>query len=169
MARPTSKDELLSLSNENFSKLINLIETLPEEKQEMNFLFEGRDRNIRDVLAHLHEWHLMMLKWYETGMNGEKPITPAKGYTWKTLPALNLVIWEKYQDLNLETVQKKLIESHKQIENLINKHSNEELFVKGYYPWTKTTSLGSYFISSTSSHYDWAIKKVRKHVKLSKT
>ena len=119
MARPTSKDELLSLSNENFSKLINLIETLPEEKQEMNFLFEGRDRNIRDVLAHLHEWHLMMLKWYETGMNGEKPITPAKGYTWKTLPALNLVIWEKYQDLNLETVQKKLIESHKQIENLI--------------------------------------------------
>ena len=37
MARPTSKDELLSLSNENFSKLINLIETLPEEKQEMNF------------------------------------------------------------------------------------------------------------------------------------
>lgn len=42
---------------------------------------------------------------------------------------------------------------------LIAGHSEEELFTKKYYKWTNTTSLGAIFISSTSSHYDWAIKK----------
>ena len=27
------------------------------------------------------------------------------------------------------------------------------------FDWTGNTTLGSYFISSTASHYDWAIKK----------
>ena len=36
--------------------------------------------------------------------------------------------------------------------------SNDELFTKGVYKWTGGTSLGSYFVSSTSSHYDWALK-----------
>ena len=165
MPRPISKDELLIQSKKNFSNLFDLIKKLPKEKQEMNFLFEDRDKNIRDVLGHLHEWHLMMLEWYKTGMNNEKQYIPAKGFTWKTTPALNILIWKKYQNIDLETVEKKLIESHKHLNALINSHSNEELFTKSYYPWTKTTSLGSYFISSTSSHYDWAVKKIKKHVK----
>ena len=44
---------------------------------------------------------------------------------------------------------------------LIGKFTNEELFIKAYFPWTGTTSLGSYFVSATSSHYEWAIKKLR--------
>jgi hypothetical protein len=165
MPRPATKDELLTLSDKNYHKLTELVESIPKEKQEMAFPFEDRDKNIRDVLAHLHEWHLMMIKWYTAGMSGEKPVIPAEGYTWKTIPDLNAVIWKKYQDVSLETIIKKLDESHKEVEALIKKHSNDELFTKGLYPWTKTTSLGSYFISSTSSHYDWAIKKIRKFTK----
>lgn len=165
MARPTTKDELLALSDKNYNKLNDLIESVPKEKQEINFPFEDRDKNIRDVLAHLHEWHLMMEKWYTTGMKGETPVIPAKGYTWKTLPDLNAVIWEKYQNVSLADIKKDLDESHKKITALIKSHSNEELFTKSLYPWTKTTSLGSYFISNTSSHYDWAFKKIRKFTK----
>lgn len=36
----------------------------------------------------------------------------------------------------------------------------------GNYAWTKTTTLGAYFVSSTSSHYDWAMKKLRRHTHL---
>ena len=43
--------------------------------------------------------------------------------------------------------------------------SNDELFTKGIYKWTRGTSLGSYFVSSTSSHYDWALKKLKAHQK----
>ena len=35
---------------------------------------------------------------------------------------------------------------------------NDELFTKGVYRWTGGTSLGSYFVSAISGHYDWALK-----------
>jgi len=41
----------------------------------------------------------------------------------------------------------------------------EELFERGIYKWTKTSTLGAYFIGATSSHYDWAMKKLKRHIK----
>lgn len=43
--------------------------------------------------------------------------------------------------------------------------SNEELFSKGTYDWVGGSTLGSYFVSVTSSHYDWAMKKIKAHQK----
>lgn len=161
MSRPTSKESLLELSTENYQKLLILINSFSEQEKIATFPFEDRDRNIRDVVGHLHEWHLMMQTWYELGMQGQKPITPKEGYTWKTLPALNQVIWEKYQTIPLADTIKKLAASHNTIQEMIHRHTDEQLFTKKFYLWTGTTSLGSYFISSTSSHYDWAIKKLK--------
>jgi hypothetical protein len=41
-------------------------------------------------------------------------------------------------------------------------HSDEELFEKKRYQWTGTTSLGSYLVSATSSHYEWALKLIKR-------
>ncbi|EGP9994849.1 ClbS/DfsB family four-helix bundle protein, partial [Listeria monocytogenes] len=103
--------------------------------------------------------------WYEVGMGGKKPFMPAEGFTWKTTPELNLVIWQKYQETDLAQARELLDETHNKEMVLIAGHSEEELFTKKYYKWTNTTSLGAIFISSTSSHYDWAIKKIRKFKK----
>ncbi|EAE8347017.1 ClbS/DfsB family four-helix bundle protein [Listeria monocytogenes] len=165
MVRPKNKEELLQQSATSYQKLMDLIDSIPKEKQQLAFPFEDRDKNIRDVLVHLHEWHKMALKWYEVGMREEKPFMPAEGYTWKTTPALNLVIWQKYQTTGLEEAKKLLADTHHEEMRIIAVHSNEELFTKKYYKWTNTTSLGAIFISSTSSHYDWAIKKIRKFKK----
>ena len=48
---------------------------------------------------------------------------------------------------------------------LAEKFTSEELFSKGVYKWTGGSTLGSYFVSATSSHYDWAIKKLKAHQK----
>jgi Uncharacterized conserved protein len=165
MARPTNKEELIALSNDNYNKLKQLVDGFSPEAQAGIFPFEDRDRNIRDVLVHLHEWHLMMEKWYNVGMSGEKPTIPAAGYTWQTIPQLNRVIWEKWQPTDLETSKQLLEESHKRIMQLIESHTNDELFTKKVYKWTNTTSLGAYFIGATSSHYDWAMKKIKKYKK----
>ncbi|MBL0303747.1 MAG: ClbS/DfsB family four-helix bundle protein [Cytophagaceae bacterium] len=160
MARPTSKIELLNQSEGNFKKLMALVESTKNPDQEF---FPGTmNRNIRDVLAHLHHWHLMMIDWYTVGMSGQTPEIPAKGYTWKTTPRLNRKIWEDYQGTVLEEVKEKLFTSHVNITTLIEKHSNDELFEKKRYRWTGTTSLGAYFIGATSSHYDWALKLIKK-------
>lgn len=54
MARPTTKQQLAEQSEENFSKLFALIDSLTADEQEKLFDFEDRDKNIRDVLVHLH-------------------------------------------------------------------------------------------------------------------
>lgn len=165
MARPKTKAELIHLSQENYLKLFQLIDSLSLQQQEQSFPFEDRDRNIRDVLIHLHEWHNMMDCWYTDGMSGKKPLIPAPGYTFKTTPALNLAIWEAYQATSLSEAKELLNRSHQHMLALIHRYTNEELFTKKYYKWTGTTSLGSYFVSATSSHYDWAIKKIKKFKK----
>ena len=165
MPRPKTKEELLRQGSENFEKILSFLETLSEEELHGTFPFDSRDRNIRDILAHLHHWHLMMMDWHKVGMTGEKPNMPAKGYTWKTTADLNQVIWGKYQETNYEEVVKLLNESFSQLQAIIKSHSDEELFEKKRYKWTGTTSMGSYLVSASSSHYDWAMKLFRKYKK----
>lgn len=165
MPRPKTKSELLTASSDNFVKLMNFISELPDSVQIQEFNSNTLNRNIRDVLMHLYEWHNMLLKWYKVGMAGEKPDIPAKGYTWKTLPDLNKKILEKYKSTTLKEAKKKFSSSHAKLMKLIDSHSDEELFTKKLYKWTNTTSLAAYLISSTSSHYDWAYKLIKKGVK----
>lgn len=165
MARPKSKSDLLELSNKNFQKLFDFIEEKSKEEQLKEFPKGTMNRNIRDVLAHLHHWHLMMLEWHKVGMSGEKPEMPAKGYTWKTTPELNKWIWEKYQNIELKKAKFLLKKSFKNVQKIIEKHSGEELFEKKKYKWTGSTSVGAYLISATSSHYDWAFKLIKKATK----
>ena len=166
MARPTSKKDLLELGEENFEKLFALIDSFSKEEQRAEYIFDNnRDKNIRDILVHLHHWHLMVMEWYKVGMSGEKPDIPAKGYNWRTLPALNKEIWEKYQDKTFDEAVELLKSSHKDIRKIIEHHTNDELFERKRYKWTGNNAMGAYFVSATSSHYDWAMKHLKKYKK----
>ena len=54
MPRPKTKDELIESSHENFRKLDDFINTFSEQEQHREFPKGTLNRNIRDVLAHLH-------------------------------------------------------------------------------------------------------------------
>ena len=82
---------------------------------------------------------------------------PAPGYTWKTTPELNRTIRDQYVKISLDEAQNKWQATHQDMQTIIDRHSDEELFEKKRYPWTGTTSLGAYLISATASHYDWAL------------
>ncbi|WP_243240528.1 ClbS/DfsB family four-helix bundle protein, partial [Roseburia yibonii] len=41
--------------------------------------------------------------------------------------------------------------------------NQQTLFTNTFYPWVGGSCIGSYFISNTSSHYDWAMKKMKAH------
>jgi hypothetical protein len=171
MSRPTNKKELLEQSEFNFNKLVEFIDSLPDEIKNgtyKNDELNDRDKTISDVLCHLHEWHLMMENWYKVGMSDKKPAIPAEGYTFQTLPALNHKIWEKHKGTELKKAITMLKKSHKDVMTLIEKHNDDELFTKKKYEWTGTTSLGSYLISATSSHYDWGLKTIKPLKKLVK-
>lgn len=165
MSRPKNKEDLLRLSCQKLDDLNALINSLSEEDWDKAFPEGTMNRNIRDVLGHLHQWHVMLLEWYEIGMQNKKPDMPAKGYTWKDTPALNRKIWEGNLNTSLTEIRKKFEKSHFDVHAIIERHSNDELFDKMKYKWTGSTSLGSYLVSATSSHYDWAIKLIKKTLK----
>ena len=165
MPRPPNKAELIAASADRYAVLNATIEEFTPAQRHEEFPFEHRDKNVRDVLAHLHEWHLMMMRWYETGMAGGNPDMPAKGYTWKTTPGLNETIHAKYQRISLKRIRTKLASSHDALLDVVNTHTDDELFTKRRYPWTGSTSLGSYLTSAMPSHYDWAIKLLRRFLR----
>ena len=109
--------------------------TEDEKKKEAHW---KRDKNLRDVLIHLYEWHQLLLNWVDANEKGkDKPFIP-EPYNWKT-----------YGDMKLAET-----------------FTDEELFTKGVYPWVGGSTLGSYFVSVTASHYDWAMKKLKAHRKI---
>ena len=165
MPRPTNKDELINTTSGNYSKLLTFIHKLSQEEINQIFPTQMLNRNVRDVLAHLHHWHLLFFKWYEIGMKGDKPAIPEEGYSWKTTPELNLKIRDLYSGIPLEQIFPMLENSHKKLMEIIESHSEEELFEKKRYKWTGTTSLAAYAIGAGSSHYDWALKVVKKGLK----
>jgi hypothetical protein len=165
MAKPSTKEELLVLCEANFTKLLHLPEGYSSEQLHKEFPEGSLNRNVRDVLAHLHEWHVMFLDWYAVGMTGEKPDMPAKGYTWKMMPDLNRKINADYQQHTLAEAKELLLEYYPNIPAVIEKHADEELFTRKKYKWTGDTSLGVYLISNTSSYCDWAIKFIKKGMK----
>jgi len=165
MAVPKTKNELLAQSNTNYQKLNELINSIPHKEQLAVFPRGTMNRNIRDVLAHLYQWHLMFMDWYRVGMQGEKPEIPAKGYSWRDTKELNKKIWIDYQNHDLKDIRASLNTSHKEVRAIIQKHTNEELFEKKRYPWTGTSSLATYLRSNTSSHYNWAYNLIKKAIK----
>ena len=176
MARATTKTDLIIAANGQFGKLFTMIDSMTEEEQNATFAFGDdflqkqkemhwtRDKNLRDVLVHLYEWHQLLLNWISANRNGEqKPFLP-EPYNWKTYPAMNVELWKKHQDTALTDAKKMLKESHSTVMNLIESFSNDKLFAK-MFSWTGGSTLGAYCVSATASHYDWAMKKIKAHIK----
>jgi hypothetical protein len=80
---------------------------------------------------------------------------------------MNVEFWKKHQHTPLIEAKKMLKESHNNVMALIETFSNEELFAKKSLAWTGTSTLGAYCVSATASHYEWAIKKMKMHIKTS--
>lgn len=165
MSRPTTKEDLIIAANEGYEKLWKLIDSMPEEIQQATFTFEDRDKNIKDVLVHLYEWQQLLLRWITNNLNKETTPFLQEPYNWRTYPQMNIGFWEKHQSTTYEDAKKMLEKSHKDVVALFKTFTNEQLFAKKQYSWTGTSSIGSYCISATSSHYDWAMKKIKKHNK----
>ena len=166
MPRATTKAELTGSANAQYEKLLKLIDSMSDNEQAAAFLFEDRDKNLRDVLIHLYEWHKLLIEWLDSNLNGgDKPFLP-EPYNRKTYPQMNVGFWEKHQATPYADSSEMLRGSHKKVMALIGTLSDEELFVKKHFSWTGTTNVGSYCISATSSHYDWAMKKIKNQIKL---
>ncbi|GMC08493.1 hypothetical protein K5E_06320 [Enterococcus thailandicus] len=180
MARPKTKTDLMFLAEEKFVALMELVNTLTDEEQKAPFTFDEafltkkkekhwrRDKNIRDVFIHLYEWHQLLLTWVKENQAGQEISFLPSPYNWRTYGEMNEAFVEKHQTTSLEQAKKLLEQSHHEVMTVINSFTNEELFEKNQLSWTGHSTLGSYCVSSTSSHYEWVIKKIKQQIKSKK-
>lgn len=175
MSRPRIKEDLVTAAATNYEKLLTLIENRTEKEKSICYDFSAdekkkeahwkRDKNLRDVLMHLYEWHSLLLEWIKNRENGSSRPFLMEGYNWKTYGAMNIVFYNRCQNITEEEALQKFKESHRKVMEALDTFSQKELFTNTYYPWVGGSCIGSYFISTTSSHYDWAIKKIKAHQK----
>ena len=163
MTRPTDRAGLLEAVATEFEKLHLAIGQIPEEDLDKPGACE--QWSVKDIVAHLDAWHEMFLCWEAEGSTGVKPDMPAPGYGWSDTPALNQAIFERGADDPWPAVIARVNQSHDQVTTVISSYTDDELFTKKRYPWTGSTSIGSYAVSATSSHYAWAAKLIRKFAK----
>jgi nicotinamidase-related amidase len=160
MPKPINRQQLLDEAQKEYEALGKQVAAFtPEEMLRPGVISVW---SIKDILAHLLERQRMFMGWYEAGLRGEKPATPAKGYNWSQLPALNQDIYERYKDAKLEAVRNQLEASHKRMLDVAGSLSEEELFTSGRHKWTGVSTLASYVDANTGAHYRWARTGIRR-------
>ena len=165
MPRPNTKSDLIEAANKNFEVLRSILDGSSDEEKHADIFPNERDKNVRDVLVHLSEWHRLLINWIETNMKGvAAPFLP-EPYNWRTYPQMCVGFWKKHQNTLYELAAENLKKTHSEAMRLIGTFSEEQLFAKNIFSWTGSTPLGTYCVSAISSHYDWAIKCIKQAIK----
>ena len=80
MPRAATKAELHTAAAAQWDKMWALIDSVPDagavvfdfgNDPKLKEAHWQRDKNLRDVLVHLYEWHRLLLNWTAANLNGE--------------------------------------------------------------------------------------------------
>jgi hypothetical protein len=120
---------------------------------------------VKDILAHLADWEQRFVGWYQAGVRGEVPETPAPGIGWEDLDVLNRRIYEKHRSRTLEDVRKEFGASYRRVVAVVEGIPEEEIFAVGRYAWLGENNLVGVILGNTANHYRWAKDQIREWLK----
>lgn len=159
MSKYTTKQELLDDIVKERAKLATLLADIPDSRKNEE-VTDGM--SVKDFLAHRTEWGRMVLRWYTEAKAGGSPAVPSAKYKWNQLNELNAEIYQQFKDTSLDDIVRNYQAVHDELFELVQTLSQEELFTKTLYPFTRSSDLASYFNSATVAHYKSAAKHIRK-------
>jgi hypothetical protein len=157
-----NKDELLAVTEREFSKLIAVVDGISEKAAT-----KKRDENtsLKDVIGHRAHWIELFLGWYKDGMAGKKVFFPAKGYKWNQLKEYNKQLRAKQANLSWCVAKEKLQSNHKKLLKYIKSHSNQELYGAPMKGANNDWTPGRWAEAAGPSHYRSASKYARQCIK----
>ena len=174
MANPSTKQELLASMADAYAKLCEQMGKLSEAEAAATFDFAADpkkcgvrwqyDRCLRDLLIHLHEWQVLMRDFVQNIREGHPRDYLPDEYR-RNYHEMDKMLVEKHQQTPLEEAKRLLQQTHEEMLRLAESFTDEELFTKGYYKNTYTTSMAAYFVSVTTSPYGQAVKLLKTHQK----
>lgn len=162
MEKPKTKQALLVLSQQGFDELMTLIDGLTAKERVREWKTQERDKNIRDVIFHLHAWHELMLLWLRILLEGGKPALPKDGYTWDDLDDLNHEFWIEAQKHPFMDALELFEKSYTMCKQEVEKLSDEQIFT----PFFNTINhpIIGLLDGCMADHYQWAITQIKTHL-----
>ena len=174
MANPTTKQELLASMTDGYAKLCEQIAKMSDEEKTRPFDFAADpkkcgvrwqyDRCLRDLLIHLYEWQVLMREFVQNIREGHPRDYLPDEYR-RNYHEMDRMLVEKHKDTPLEEAERLLAGTQEEMLSLTESFTDDELFIKGYYKNTYTTSMAAYFLSVTVSPYGQAVKLLKTHQK----
>ena len=159
---------------DGYAKLNEQIAKLPQEAIETPFSFESDpkkcgvrwqyDRSVRDLLIHLYEWQVLMREFVQNIRSGHQRDYLPDEYR-KNYHEMDKMLVEKHQQTPLKEASRLLEGTHDEMLRLADSFTEEELFTKGFYKCTYTTTMAAYFASVTTSPCSQAVKLLKAHLK----
>ncbi|QAY73620.1 ClbS/DfsB family four-helix bundle protein [Agromyces protaetiae] len=158
MGVPANRVQLEASAVRGFHRFDEAIEAIPVGERDDPFPDPGRDRDIRDLVNHLHAWHVLLLGWLDAERAGKTPAYPADGYTWAALDALNHDLRDRYRDrLSLADSRERLRASHLAVLTRIESLDDDELFEPARRDWLGGP-LAEPVHECLGGHYAWALE-----------
>ncbi len=174
MANPKTKQELLTTMADGYAKLNEQISKMTVVELETPFQFSSDpkkcgarwiyDQCPRDLLIHLYEWQVLMRDFVNNIRKGQQRDYLPDEYR-KNYHEMDRMLVEKHQQTSFSQAQQLLNQTHEEMMQLADSFTEEELFGKGYYRCTYTTTMAAYFASVTTSPYGQATKLLKTHFK----
>ncbi len=159
MPHPKTKADLLAQARAERAALLDCLAALSPDEMNRRGPYGWA---AKDFVAHLAEWERLLFGWYESGLRGEKPELPAKGYTWRTMDDLNAAIFERFEAEPAVTLLADWQATSGRLIELTESLPEAELFEKKRFDWTGSTSMAVYVDECGPNHYRWARAEIEK-------
>jgi hypothetical protein len=159
--RYESKESLIAAIRAEHDAFCERLEEVPRSRTCEGGVW-GDGWTVVDLVGHLAEWQAMFLGWYADGIRGVAPRMPAPGYTWRETPRLNRDIWAKHRRRSLAAVRNDFEAGYREIRQLVERLSEEELLRPGHFAWAGGNALTTYLGPNTASHYRFGTKVLKR-------
>lgn len=162
MAIPASRSQLLAAIDEAYSRLERDLDGVPADRVREPVLpghVQGTTMSPADLVAYLIGWNRQVLLWHERRAAGLPDEFPAAGVSWSELGVLARRFYGEHRDDTWTALRACLDDAKHRIVELVQAHSDEELYGS---PWYGTYTLGRMISLNTSSPYRNASGRIRR-------
>jgi len=166
MPIPQHKEALLAAIEITYRQLKVELVSIPAELTNENTLAghtQNKTMSICNLVAYLIGWGTLVLKWHRRKQLKERVVFPDEGYKWNQLDALAQKFYADYAHLDYPDLLKKLDHNFEDIKEIIQQHSNAQLYES---LWYNKHTMGRMIQLNTSSAYKNARIRIRKWKKL---
>ena len=153
MAVPQDKSELLAAIDKTYTALARDLGAIPPERTGDKTLeghAKGTMMSVRDLVAYLLGWNLLVLKWLARD-RAQQPIDfPESGYKWNELGRVAQKFYADHETLSFPDLLVALDKAKSEIVAAIEAEDNASLYGRAWYEkWT----LGRMIQFNTASPY----------------